>query len=223
MAKKLSEGRKPGSGTNPKSQEHIKEIGKEMGKKYGPSKPTERLVKRWDDAMVGVPEPGAQLSIEEVAEIINSIPEEKKMQRLNRFVLAVTRLGANSDTRDVEGLRNRFHAYIQLAEMCGMKVGNMQAYAAMGIGKTTIEDWFYKRTGTPEQQQFAQEVRATCTAYREMLSQEGQINPVTAIFYHKNHDGFRDQIDYVQQKDDPLGQKLSNEQIAKKYEDIIEE
>ena len=80
MAKKLSEGRKPGSGTNPKSHERIKEIGKEMGKKYGPSKPTERLVKRWDDAMIGIPEPGAQLSIEEAAEIINSIPEEKKMQ-----------------------------------------------------------------------------------------------------------------------------------------------
>ncbi len=213
--KTLAEGRKPGSGTNPKSQEHIKEVGS--------SKPTERLVKRWDDAMIGIPEPGAMLSIEDTAAIINSIPEEKKIQRLNRFVLAVTRLGAGSDKRDVEGLRKRFYAYIQLAEMCGMKVGNMQAYAAMGVDKTTIERWSYKTSGTPEQQELAQEVRATCTAYREMLSQEGQINPVTAIFYHKNHDGFRDQIDYVQQKDDPLGQKLSNEQIAKKYEDIIEE
>lgn len=209
--KTLAEGRKPGSGLSPNSNEG------------GKAKPSEKVVKRWDDAMIGIPEPGAMLSIEDTAAIINSIPEEKKMQRLNRFVLAVTRLGANSDKRDVEDLRKRFYAYIQLADLCGMKVGNMQAYAAMGISKSTIEDWFCKRKGTPEQQELAQEVCATCTAYREMLSQEGQINPVTAIFYHKNHDGFRDQIDYVQQKDDPLGQKLSNEQIAKKYEDIIEE
>ena len=213
--KTLAEGRKPGSGTNPKSnRDRVTN---------GVSAPSPRLVKQWDDAMIGIPEPGAMLSIEDTAAIINSIPEEKKMQRLNRFVLAVTRLGAGSDKRDVEDLRKRFYAYIQLADLCGMKVGNMQAYAAMGVGRLTLEEWFYKKSGTPEQQELAQEVRATCTAYREMLSQEGQINPVTAIFYHKNHDGFRDQIDYVQQKDDPLGQKLSNEQIAKKYEDIIEE
>lgn len=209
--KTLAEGRKPGSGLNPNSHG------------AGEAKPTKEIVQKWDSAMIGIPEPGAMLSIEDTAAIINSIPEEKKMQRLNRFVLAVTRLGAGSDRRDVDDLRNRFYAYIQLADLCGMKVGNMQAYAAMGVDRVTIEEWFYKKKGTPEQQELAQEVRATCTAYREMLSQEGQINPVTAIFYHKNHDGFRDQIDYVQQKDDPLGQKLSNEQIAKKYEDIIEE
>ena len=102
--KTLAEGRKPGSGTNPKSNRDRAT--------NGTSAPSPRLVKQWDDAMIGIPEPGAMLSIEDTAAIINSIPEEKKMQRLNRFVLAVTRLGAGSDKRDVEDLRKRFYAYI---------------------------------------------------------------------------------------------------------------
>lgn len=66
MAKKLSEGRKPGSGLSPNSNEG------------GKAKPAEKVAKRWDDAMIGIPEPGAMLSIEDTAAIINSIPEERR-------------------------------------------------------------------------------------------------------------------------------------------------
>ena len=58
----------------------------------------------------------------------------------------------------------------------------------------------------------------------EMLNndymQNGKINPVSAIFLAKNHFGYRDQQEHILTPNNPLGNDVDSETIARKYDDI---
>ena len=101
-----------------------------------------------------------------------------------------------------------------------MKVGNQAAYLALGITKDIVYQWEHGMTGTPAHHEFIKKVKQFCATYREGLMQDGQINPVTGIFWQKNYDGLKDTQDLVLT---PNTQRLSDgdyQEIAEKYKQL---
>lgn len=168
--------------------------------------------------------PMQQLTIQQMADKINSIDPNRKASRYANFVLAVRQIAVGVNTKDPEDMRKRFYAYLALCDACSMKVGNMNAYAAMGI--ITQYAWQWKHGGfgsTPERKALIEEVDSVCAGYREQLIGDGQLNPVTGIFWQKNYDGLRDIQSHEVAPMDPLGEKRSAKEIAEQYKDIIDE
>lgn len=165
-----------------------------------------------------------RMTLAEIADYINAIPENRIMSKIAAFQIAVQNIAINADDKDMNSMRKCFYAFCALAEATNMKVGNMTAYTAMGINTTTANNWRKGGPGsTPERRQLIEEVCAVCAATREMLGASGAINPVLTIFWQKNWDGFRDVTEHVAYQGDPLGEKQSPNEIAEKYKDIIEE
>lgn len=165
-----------------------------------------------------------RMTLAEIADYINAIPENRIMSKIAAFQIAVQNIAINADDKDMNSMRKCFYAFCALAEATNMKVGNMTAYTAMGINTTTANNWRKGGPGsTPERRQLIEEVCAVCAATREMLGASGAVNPVLTIFWQKNWDGFRDVTEHVAYQGDPLGEKQSPNEIAEKYKDIIDE
>lgn len=164
------------------------------------------------------------MSLEQIAEHINQYGEGQTIRKITAFQMAVVNISLGSNIKDVNDLRKRFYTYCSLAEACNMRIGNMNAYNAMGIDMETARNWRLGKSGsTAERRQLIHEVDSVCSGTREMLASSQQINPVLAIFWQKNYDGLRDVQDHVVSAGDPLGDRQTPEQIQEKYQDIIEE
>ena len=165
-----------------------------------------------------------EMTFDEVAEYINNLGEGQTVRKITAFALAVQNISRGVNIKDVNDMRNRFYLYCALSERVGMRIGNMNAYHAMGISYVQAIDWRKGGAGsTAERRELIAEVDAICSGTREMLAGMQQINPVLAIFWQKNYDGLKDVQDHVVSTGDPLGDKQSREQIQEKYQDIIEE
>lgn len=164
------------------------------------------------------------ITLQEMADIVNTDAAEKKRTRYANFLLAVKRVSFGVDIKNVEDMRNRFYQYVQLCALTDMKLGNMNAYSAMGISQAQAWQWKAGANGsTPERKALIEEVDSICSGSREIYAQDSQINPVLAIFYHKNYDGLRDIQSHEVAPMDLLGDKQTPEQIAEKYKDIIDD
>ena len=129
------------------------------------------------------------------------------------------------DCNDVAEMERRFARYLELCAEWGMKVGNMAAYAAIGIDKDTAYEWTSRRTSNPARYGFIKKVQQVCALYREGLMEDGKVNPVTGIFWQKNYDGLKDQQEVVLTPNNPLGEAQNAEQLKQKYlesADIVE-
>lgn len=123
------------------------------------------------------------------------------------------------DINDVESMRKCFENYIRKCMEHDRKVSNMAAYASMGINKRQAWEWSQGMGGNPARTNFIRKVQMICAMYRESLMADGKINPVTGLFWQKNFDNFRDQQEIVVTPNNPLGDSLSNEELARKYKD----
>lgn len=120
------------------------------------------------------------------------------------------------DRSNVQELENRFLEYIQYCADRDIKLGNQMAYLALGISKDDAYNWENGRTLTPEHSDFIKKVRQICAGNREILMQDGKVNPVTGIFWQKNYDGLKDVQEVDIRPVQPLGDQLSPEDIAKR-------
>ena len=221
MEERPKKQRKPGSGKHP--HPNNKDL---MQNKLMDDRTTQEEKDSWLAVCVDQTpaNPMQNLTIAQMADRINSIDPNRKASKYANFVLAVKRISEGVNIKDVEDMRARFYQYLALCESCNMKVGNMNAYSAMGILKQIADDWRDGRHGsTPERKRLIQEVNSVCTGYREQLIGDGQINPVTGIFWQKNYDGLRDIQSHEVAPIDPLGEKRSAKEIAEQYKDIIDE
>ena len=161
-----------------------------------------------------------QMTVREMADKINSISIEKNGNaRYANFTLAVAALGRGADHSNIDDLRLRFYSYLELTQLTNMKISNMTAL--LSIGMTQAKASKLSQTGTDDMKDLLTEIQAVCAGYREMVTADGKLNPVTSIFWQKNFDDMRDKREQVVTVNDPLGQKRSAEEIKKKYEDII--
>ena len=161
------------------------------------------------------------MTLDEIAAHINSFGENRTIAKITAFMMVVQNISVGRDIKDTNDLRRRFYTYCALSEACGMRLGNMNAYHAMGI--TMQQAWQWKTGGSgsnPERRELIAEVDAVCSGSREMLASMGQINPVLAIFWQKNYDGLRDVQEHSVYQGDPLGEKRSAAEIAEQYSDL---
>jgi hypothetical protein len=152
----------------------------------------------------------------------DNVPEGN--QRRIEFLLVISKLPKIS-TSDLPALRKRFYDYLDLCVKYNMKVGNMAAYAAMGVDKNTVNDWESgrRRSSQKEYQEFAREIKRVCGMYREMMMQDGAIYPATGIFWQKNYDGLQDQQEIITATKDPLGENMTQKEIEDRFSaDFVE-
>ena len=122
------------------------------------------------------------------------------------------------DRDDVEEMERRFAFYLEMCAQWDMKVGNMAAYAAIGIDKDDAYEWTNRNMGNPARTRFIKKVQKVCAMYREGLMEDGKVNPVTGIFWQKNYDGMKDQQEVVLTPNtSPLGEQKDAEALKQKY------
>ena len=121
------------------------------------------------------------------------------------------------DINDVEEMNRRFTRYLDICAKYDKKIGNLAAYAAIGITKEQAKDFEVNSKSNPARAYFIKKVRQFCSMYREGLMQDGKVNPVTGIFWQKNYDGLRDQQEVVVTPNNPLGEMGDTERIKQKY------
>lgn len=161
------------------------------------------------------------MSIESMAKRINSVDADRKNARYANFVLAIAAIGRGADKNDVNDLRMRFYAYVELAAQTNNKLSNMNAYMSMGLTGTKVSQLM--QHGTQDQKDLLEEVKMICGGYRESLMSDGQLTPSTGMFWQKNYDGLRDATEHIVVPGDPLGDMRSKKEIQEKYADIIME
>lgn len=149
------------------------------------------------------------------------LAKHENTERL-QFMVEVAKIAEGVDKKDPESMREAFHKYLILSAEMGQKIGNMSAYAAMGVSKNTVDDWYHgqDRAGDPRFRELAIYVKSMCAAYREQLGLDGKTHPALTIFWQKNFDGLTNEEITRVTKEDPLGELRDARQIAEKYKDI---
>lgn len=146
------------------------------------------------------------------------LPEGYNTRRI-RFMQAILPTEP-LDREDVEEMERRFARYLELCAQWDMKVGNMAAYAAIGIDKSDAYEWSNRNIGNAARTAFVKKVQKVCGMYREGLMEDGKVNPVTGIFWQKNYDGMKDQQEVVLTPNtSPLGEQKDAEALKQKYLD----
>ena len=159
------------------------------------------------------------ISLDKIADRINSISTTLGNAKYANFVLAVASIGRGANHADINDLRLRFYAYLELTQRTNMKISNMTAY--LSIGMTQSKAAYLAQNGSDEIKDLLMEIQAVCAAYRESITADGKLNPVTSIFWQKNYDGLSDKQERLVTVQDPLGDLKSTDEIKKKYETII--
>lgn len=146
-------------------------------------------------------------------------------ERVSAFVqyhMDMMRMRQGVDKKNVPDLYNRFFTYLAYCAEHGIIPNNMNAYFAIGINKDNIGAWYAGR-GTPEQRQFAEDIKQFFASIHEQAGGEAIVNPILSIYWSKAHDGMVEASKLEVVNADPLGEKQSAEQIAEKYAGILPE
>ena len=146
-------------------------------------------------------------------------------ERVTAFVqyhMDMMKMRQGVDKKNVPDLYNRFFNYLGYCAEHGIIPNNMNAYFAIGISKDNIGAWYAGR-GTPEQKQFADDIKQFFASIHEQAGGEAIVNPILSIYWSKAHDGMIEASKVEVVNTDPLGEKQSAEQIAEKYAGILPE
>lgn len=124
------------------------------------------------------------------------------------------------DKKNVPDLYQRFYRYLAYCAENGIIPNNMNAYFAIGITKQEISAWNAGQR-SPEHKQFAEDIKQFFASIHEQAGGEGIVNPILSIYWSKAHDNLSDQPKIEVSIEDPLGQRASSEEIARRYSDIL--
>lgn len=128
------------------------------------------------------------------------------------------RQGVNKN--DVNELYQRFYTYLAYCAEHQIIPNNMNCYFALGILKEEIYQWKNGIAKTPAHKQFAIDVQQFFASIHEQGPTEGLLNPISAMFWQKAHDGMIEASKVEVVNSDPLGDRASAEDIATKYADV---
>ena len=112
--------------------------------------------------------------------------------------------------------------YLNLCIEYDIQPSNMACYLALGVSKQEMFKWDNHEIGGPSLWDFAQKVKQTISAFREIAANQGKINTVWAIFMGKNYDGLKDQQDVVVTPN-VIGQTDDATTLAEKYRENLPE
>jgi hypothetical protein len=137
----------------------------------------------------------------------------------SRYIAFIAELNSwpTVNNKDIPAMEQRLAEYLELCQKYGIKVGNQSCYFALNIDKDDVYNWTHGLSRSAEFGDFIKKVQKICAMYRENLMQDGQINPVTGIFWQKNYDGLKDQQEVVLTPNNPLGNQTDPEELKRKY------
>ena len=144
-------------------------------------------------------------------------------ERVTAFVqyhMDMMKMRQGVDKKNVPDLYNRFLNYLDYCAKHGIIPNNMNAYFAIGITRQDIGAWYAGR-GTPEQKQFAEDIKQFFASIHEQAGGEGIVNPILSIYWSKAHDSLSDQPRIEVTVTDPMGERQSSEEIAERYRDLL--
>ena len=144
-------------------------------------------------------------------------------ERVTAFVqyhMDMLQMRRGVDRKNVPDLYNRFYRYLAYCAEKGIIPNNMNAYFAIGITKQDISVWNAGQR-SPEHKQFAEDIKQFFASIHEQAGGEGIVNPILSIYWSKSHDGMSDNPRVEVTVTDPLGDRASSAEIAKKYEGIL--
>ena len=160
--------------------------------------------------------------------VVNQPKELKRVEhigdeRVTAFVqyhmdMLVMRQGV--DKHNVADLQQRFINYLSYCASHQIVPNNMNAYFAIGITRDDIYKWKSGASGSPEHKKFAEEVAQFFASIHEQGPTEGLLNPISAMFWQKAHDGMIEAQKLEVTNSDPLGEKVDTGKIAEKYADV---
>lgn len=141
--------------------------------------------------------------------------------RLIAHAMKVQEIAANADKSDILSMKSCFIAYLQLCQQDGFSVGNIGAYAAMGLSNTEFQSM--SKRSDPAYRDFCKWVKQTCALFRETRVADGKLNPVIGIFWQRNYDGLRndtEQVQAVQEQEDEYSQ-FGGDSYKDRYRNLI--
>jgi len=144
-------------------------------------------------------------------------------ERVTAFVqyhMDMLQMRQGVDKKNVPDLYQRFYRYLAYCAEKGIIPNNMNAYFAIGITKQEISAWNAGQR-SPEHKQFAEDIKQFFASIHEQAGGEGIVNPILSIYWSKAHDNLSDQPKIEVSIEDPLGQRASSEEIARRYSDIL--
>lgn len=137
-----------------------------------------------------------------------------------RYHMAMMEMRQGIDKNDVPDLYQRFYRYLTYCAEHNIIPNNMNAYFAIGISRQDVSAWYTGASGTPDHRKFAETIKSFFASIHEQGALDGIMNPISSMFWQKAHDGLIEasKVEVVQQ--DPLGDRRSADDIAKKYENV---
>lgn len=157
-----------------------------------------------------------------IATVIGRMGDERVTEFV-KYHMEMMRMREGVDKRDVEDLKRRFVEYLSYCAEHGIVPNNMNAYFAMGVSRQDIYAWSHGKAGTPEHKEFATMISSFFASIHEQGATDGVLNPISAMFWQKAHDGLIEASKVEVVQDDPLGERKSSAEITAKYADILPE
>ena len=149
--------------------------------------------------------------------------EEDDFNRKALMQIIETQSMAPLNYEDVDEMERRFNNYLKYCIDHNLKIGNMNAYRAIGITSAQVSQWsrgvgFDNKRRT----EFVKRVQEICASYRELMMQENKIPIPTGIFWQKNYDGLKDVSESIVHRDtDTLGNQTP-EELQARYLDVVD-
>lgn len=151
--------------------------------------------------------------------IIGRMGDERVTAFVNYHMeMMAMRQGVNKN--DVPDLYQRFYNYLAYCREHGIVPNNMNAYFAIGISRQDVSAWKCGVRGTPEHREFAEAIMGFFASVHEQGATDGVLNPISAMFWQKAHDGLIEASKVEVQNTDPLGDRRSAEEIQKAYDGL---
>jgi transcriptional regulator with XRE-family HTH domain len=121
------------------------------------------------------------------------------------------------DINDDQEVEERIQHYFNYCISKDIKPGVEGLAMAIGVSRATLWDWESGRSrmmSGSSRSDMIKKAKQFLALYMENLSQNGKINPITAIFLMKNHFGYADKQEVVITPNQNLEAAQTPEQIA---------
>lgn len=199
-------GRPKGSKNKPKPPKR----GKPKGTKNGYTMSEAAIIQRKESSI-----------IQPIRYPIRNKEEAEENARMIDHIIKINEIATQANRDDLLSLKSCFVAYLRLCQENGFRVGNLSAYAAMGMSYREFHS--FSRRQDPEIRKFCQFVRETCAMFRETMVSENKLNPVIGIFWQRNYDGLRNDTEQIQAVNDQEDDLMSTKGYKDKYKKMIGE
>lgn len=153
--------------------------------------------------------------------LANTSEEYEYNSRCILHAMKIQEIATHADLKDLDSLKECFIAYLQLCQEDGFRPGNMGAYTAMGMSKSLFEKW--KASDKPDIKRFCNFVASTCAMIREGLVSDGKINPIIGIFWQRNFDGLRNDVEQLAAGSNDQVEQMTADDYRNKYSNLLKD